>query len=181
MCLWVPGPCPPPPPLQGPMYTHLHHHCECVCVCLSSPLPPRAGSHLHHHCKCVCVCLSSVPPPPVQGPTYTITVNGGECEILDDGSVECEPPFVELSETPFVCNLPYRKAAELEVRDGSIPLCSCCWCCCCSGLPDAPRRGLHCVVHLMTPWRAVHHVAKLIIVTIWYGTIATQCARPDSH
>lgn len=51
-----------------------------------------------------------------QGPTYSVTVNGGECEILDDGSVECEEPFVELSETPFICNLPYRKAAKLEVR-----------------------------------------------------------------
>lgn len=51
-----------------------------------------------------------------QGPTYSVTVNGGECEILDDGSVECEEPFVELSETPFTCNLPYREAAELEVR-----------------------------------------------------------------
>lgn len=51
-----------------------------------------------------------------QGPTYSVTVNGGECEILGDGSVECEEPFVELSETPFTCNLPYREAAELEVR-----------------------------------------------------------------
>jgi hypothetical protein len=61
-------------------------------------------------------CPSAVTCVHTQGPTYSVTVNGGECEINDDGSVECEEPFVELSETPFICNLPYREAAELEVR-----------------------------------------------------------------
>lgn len=50
-----------------------------------------------------------------QGPTYSVTVNGGECEINDDGSVECEPPSITLSSTPYICNLPYRTAAKLEV------------------------------------------------------------------
>jgi hypothetical protein len=76
--------------------------------------PLRQTTWLVMSYLCVCLAFCSL-----QGPTYTITVNGGECEILDDGSVECEPPFIELSETPFICNLPYREAAELEVSDAA--------------------------------------------------------------
>lgn len=52
----------------------------------------------------------------LQGPTYSATINGGECEISDeDGSVECEEPFIELSSTPYTCNLPFRGQVKLEV------------------------------------------------------------------
>lgn len=53
-----------------------------------------------------------------QGPTYSLKVDGGSCEINDDGSVECDQPTIKLTTTPFICNLPYREAASLEV---------CCW------------------------------------------------------
>jgi hypothetical protein len=53
----------------------------------------------------------------LQGPTYSATINGGECEISDeDGSVECEEPFIELSSTPYICNLPFRGQVKVEVR-----------------------------------------------------------------
>lgn len=56
-------------------------------------------------------------PPPPQGPTYSVTINGGECEVSDeDGSVECEEPFIELTSTPYECNLPFREAIKVEVR-----------------------------------------------------------------
>ncbi|WIA29474.1 hypothetical protein OEZ86_011975 [Tetradesmus obliquus] len=48
------------------------------------------------------------------GPKYGLTVNGGECEIMDDGSVECTNPSIVLKGTPLTCNLPYRAAAALE-------------------------------------------------------------------
>ena len=51
----------------------------------------------------------------MQGPTYSVTVNGGECEIADDGSVECEEPTIKYSTTPYICNLPYRSKAKMEV------------------------------------------------------------------
>lgn len=51
----------------------------------------------------------------LQGPKYGLTVNGGECEIMDDGSVECTNPSIVLKGTPLTCNLPYRAAAALEV------------------------------------------------------------------
>lgn len=52
----------------------------------------------------------------LQGPTYSATINGGECEISDeDGSVECEEPFIELSSTPYICNLPFRGQVKVEV------------------------------------------------------------------
>jgi hypothetical protein len=50
-----------------------------------------------------------------QGPKYSLQVNGGVCEILDNGSVECKNPSIVLKGTPLTCNLPYRAAAELEV------------------------------------------------------------------
>jgi hypothetical protein len=43
-------------------------------------------------------------------------VVGGECEIKDDGSVECKEPTITASSTPYICNLPFRQAAKLEVR-----------------------------------------------------------------
>jgi hypothetical protein len=50
------------------------------------------------------------------GPTYRATIHGGECEISDeDGSVECEEPFIELSSTPYICNLPFRGQVKVEV------------------------------------------------------------------
>jgi hypothetical protein len=42
-------------------------------------------------------------------------VVGGECEIMDDGSVECTEPTITASSTPYICNLPFRQAAKLEV------------------------------------------------------------------
>eukprot|EP00879_Flechtneria_rotunda_P004220 GHRR01004468.1.p1 GENE.GHRR01004468.1~~GHRR01004468.1.p1 ORF type:complete len:443 (+),score=94.05 GHRR01004468.1:532-1860(+) len=48
------------------------------------------------------------------GPTYGVTVNGYDCEIMDDGTVECTKPTVTLQSTPLTCNLPYRSAASLE-------------------------------------------------------------------
>ncbi|KAF6258993.1 hypothetical protein COO60DRAFT_1638722 [Scenedesmus sp. NREL 46B-D3] len=43
-----------------------------------------------------------------------LEVNGGECEIKDDGSVECANPSIMLKGSPLTCNLPYRQAASLE-------------------------------------------------------------------
>lgn len=43
-------------------------------------------------------------------------VDAGKCEINDDGSVECSEPTIKFSSTPYICNLPYRSEATLEVR-----------------------------------------------------------------
>jgi hypothetical protein len=45
-----------------------------------------------------------------------VTIDGGSCEVADDGSVECEPSSIKYSSTPYICNLPYRSKAKLEVR-----------------------------------------------------------------
>lgn len=47
---------------------------------------------------------------------YSLSVDGGSAEIMDDGTVEATPPSIVLTAEPTVCNLPYRSAASLEVR-----------------------------------------------------------------
>jgi hypothetical protein len=45
-----------------------------------------------------------------------LEVNGGACEVLDDGSVECDPPAISLTATPLTCNLPFTSGGGLSVR-----------------------------------------------------------------
>lgn len=59
-------------------------------------------------------CVLSI----LQGPTYSLKVDGGSCEIMKDGSVQCSQPAIKITRTPLTCNLPYRKAASLEVGEG---------------------------------------------------------------
>jgi len=72
-----------------------------VCFCLGSVsrLPPVSPCHQH--------------PITPQAPIYSLEVNGGSCEVQDDGSVECEPPFVALTATPLTCNLAFTSAGGL--------------------------------------------------------------------
>jgi len=59
--------------------------------------------------RCGVVCSG------VQGPTYSLEINGGTCEIFRNGTVECEQPSVTFTFTPLTCNGPYKEACAVTV------------------------------------------------------------------
>ncbi|KAI8462875.1 MAG: hypothetical protein J3K34DRAFT_527441 [Monoraphidium minutum] len=46
-------------------------------------------------------------------PIYSLQVDGGSCEVQDDGAVECSPATVRLSSSPLTCNLLFQSAPSL--------------------------------------------------------------------
>lgn len=124
----MPPPLPLPPSYAGGCaaqltHTHTSHahtacaaaraaaHAAAACAAAVTAAPRWLGSYLSR----AKAEAGDLVEPGCVGPTYSLTVDGGSCELLDDGGVECSPPSVKLQGTPLTCNLPYRAAASLSV------------------------------------------------------------------